>query len=193
MVAQITPWKAQDDAIRALAQIKPRHPKARLLLVGSAKFVSRATRFDNRAYLRELERLTHDLGLTDSVTFLGEREDVPELLRASDLLLAPSWDEPFGRCVAEGMAMRLPVIATAVGGPAEIVEAGTSGLLLPPRSPDAWAEQVDRLLADPEERARLGAAGRTRVATSFSVDAHVAAVLSVYREALGHRPEGAHA
>ena len=193
MVAQITPWKAQDDAIRILALIKPKHPEARLLLVGSAKFVSPATRYDNRTYLRELHRLARDLDVEHSVVFLGEREDVPAILRASDVLLAPSWDEPFGRCIAEGMAMRLPVIATAVGGPGEIVEDGQNGLLLPPRSPQAWAERVDRLLRSPKERARLGTAGRDRIASAFSLEAHVDAVLGLYREALGRRDEGARA
>ena len=190
MVAQITPWKAQDDAIRTLALIKPKYPEARLLLVGSPKFLSRATRYDNRRYQQDLYLLTRDLELQDSVVFLGEREDVPEILQASDVLLAPSWDEPFGRCIAEGMAMRLPVIATAVGGPSEIIEDGRNGVLLPPRTPRAWAGRVDQLLQRPEERARLGSAGRERIATSFGLEAHVDAVLSLYREALEPRHEG---
>jgi L-malate glycosyltransferase len=117
IVAQITPWKAQDDAIRIAAELARTHPRIRLLIVGSAKFVSKATRFDNIRYRAELESLTRSLGVEDNVVFMGEREDVPEILRALDVLLMPSWEEPFGRAIIEAMAMAVPVVATSVGGP----------------------------------------------------------------------------
>ena len=73
--------------------------------------------------------------MSDAVHFLGEREDVPEILAALDLLLVPSWQEPFGRTVIEGMAMGRVVLATIVGGPREIIEDGVDGRLLAPREP----------------------------------------------------------
>jgi L-malate glycosyltransferase len=184
VVAQITPWKAQDDAVRMLARLKESHPRLRLLLVGSPKFVSGATRYDNPGFLRSLERLIESTGLEGRVSFLGEREDVPRVLRAADILLAPSWEEPFGRSIVEAMALGVPVVATSVGGPAEIVGDGREGLLLPPRSPGRWAEAVARLADRPEERATMGAAGRERAARVFGVEPHVRAVLAAYREAL---------
>src|SRR5262249_10952391 len=90
VIAQITPWKAQDDAIRIAQILRSEHPGLRLLLVGSTKFDSAATRYDNSAYLESLRRLAAagpDEGL---VSFLGERDDIPEILRAVDLLLVPS-------------------------------------------------------------------------------------------------------
>ena len=63
------------------------------------------------------------------MSFLGEREDVPELIRALDILLLPSWEEPFGRALIEAMALEVPVIATSVGGPAEILDDGREGFL----------------------------------------------------------------
>ncbi len=162
-VAQITPWKGQDTAIRALADVRRSHPDARLMLVGSIKFADRATRYDNHAYQAELERLVRELGLEDAVIFAGQQPDVPTIMRAVDAILLPSWEEPFGRVVAEGMAAGRPVIATTVGGPAETIADGRTGLLAPPKEPAAWAAAITRLLDDPAFARRLGAAGRQAV------------------------------
>jgi glycosyltransferase involved in cell wall biosynthesis len=180
-VGQITPWKAQDDAIRILAIVRREHPGARLLIVGEPKFVAAATRFDNRAFVRTLHGLADELGVADSVSWLGEREDVPEILRALDVALVPSWEEPFGRTVVEAMTMGLPVIATSVGGPGEVITDGHDGLLLAPRRPEAWAEATTALLTAPGRAEAMGAAARESVLARFGVDRHVAAVLEVYR------------
>jgi L-malate glycosyltransferase len=191
VVGQLTPWKAQDDAIRILHGVRESRPDAQLLLAGTAKFVSSETRFDNPTYVRGLHSLSARLGLNGSVRFLGEREDVPELLAALDVLLVPSWAEPFGRVVIEGMAMGVPVIATAEGGPAEIIEDGVNGVLLPPRAPERWSPEVERLLADPERRRALIENARERVRDSYALEAHVGRVLDVYARVLGPRANGA--
>jgi glycosyltransferase involved in cell wall biosynthesis len=187
VLAQITPWKGQDDAIRVLDLLKRRKLDARLLLVGSPKFVSGATRYDNRAYARELSRLNESLGLREDVMFLGERDDIPEILRALDLLLVPSWEEPFGLAIVEAMAMQVPVVATNVGGPVEVLRPREDGLLLPPRAPEIWADSIEQLLQRPELRAEMGLKARERAVTRFAVEQHVKGVLSAYREALQRR------
>jgi glycosyltransferase involved in cell wall biosynthesis len=184
VVAQITPWKGQEDAIRAVALVRERHPSLRLLLVGTAKFVSKATRYDNRAYLEGLHRLVAELGLTESVRFLGEREDVPAVLRATDALLVPSWEEPFGRSVIEAMAMRVPVIATTIGGPAEVITNEADGLLAAPRRPQEWARALTMLLESPGLQTRLATNGARR-ARAFGVQAHGQELCRLYRELLG--------
>jgi glycosyltransferase involved in cell wall biosynthesis len=182
VVAQLTPWKGQDDAVRVVAKLGARGISARLVLGGSAKFVAAGTRFDNRAFERELVELVRTLGVEDRVIFAGEREDVPDLLGAVDVMLVPSWREAFGRIAAEAMAMGVPVVATNVGGPAEIVRDGVDGLLLAPRDPDRWAEEVGRLLEDPELRRRMGESGRERARAEFGAERHVAALLEAYAE-----------
>src|SRR6202011_1410755 len=137
VVAQLTPWKGQDTAIEALKLLCQEGIDAHLLLVGSAKFVDPATRFDNQGYVAHLQALVADAGLSARVSWLGEREDVPELVRALDILLLPSWEEPFGRALIEAMALGVPVVSTNVGGPPEIIEDGREGYLLPPRGPIA--------------------------------------------------------
>ena len=192
VIAQITPWKAQDDAIRIAAELHRRHPRLRLLLVGSTRFDSAATRHDNAAYLSSLQRLVRELGLDGCVEFLGQREDVAEVLRAVDLLLAPSWEEPFGRSIVEAMAAAVPVAATSAGGPAEILSAGGTGLLLPPRQPQLWAERIAPLLADRRRLEEIGWRGRAEVERRFALDRHAAAVLDLYEAVLsGASPRAA--
>jgi glycosyltransferase involved in cell wall biosynthesis len=184
VVAQLTPWKAQDDAARALGALKERHPEVRLLLVGAPKFVSRATRYDNPAFVGSLERLIDELAIREEVALLGERDDVPEILGAADLVLVPSWEEPFGRSVGEAMAMGVPVVATNVGGPPELIADGTEGLLLPPRQPRRWAEALHALIEDPELRAAMGRAAMARARRELDPRRHANEVVAVYKRTL---------
>ena len=151
-VAQITPWKGQDTAIRALERVRERHD-AHLLIVGDVAFSSQ--RYDNVGFRRSLGELARDLGVADAVHFLGRRDDVPGLIGSIDLLLLPSWDEPFGLVVAEAMAIGTPVLVTDRGGVREYVADGVNGRLLPPHDADAWAAAVDELLGDRETLARM--------------------------------------
>jgi glycosyltransferase involved in cell wall biosynthesis len=184
VVAQLSPWKGQDTAIEALELLRSAGVDAHLLLIGSAKFVARATRFDNEAYVARLRRTIADAGLEDRVSWLGERDDVPELIRALDVLLLPSWEEPFGRALIEAMALGVPIVSTNVGGPVEIVEQGREGFLVAPREPAAWAEAIRRITDNPDQAAEMGRAGRLKAQAQFSLDHHVAAMLDVYRHAL---------
>ena len=179
VVGQISPWKGQLEAVEAVAELAGGHPGLHLLIVGEAKFVDAATRYDNPAYVARLRETIARRGLDGRVRLLGERDDVPAVLRALDVLLVPSWEEPFGRVVLEGMAMGVPVLATRTGGPAEIVTDGRDGLLLPPRAPGAWATALEQVIGDARLRDALARAGRRRAA-DFSPDRHVAAVLAAY-------------
>jgi glycosyltransferase involved in cell wall biosynthesis len=124
------------------------------------------------------------------VRFLGERRDIPEILAAVDLLLAPSLEEPFGRTIIEAMAMRVPVVATRNGGPSEIIKGGVDGLLLPPRWPDEWARAILQLVESPELRREFGAKGREKVLSQFGRAMHVERFVEVYERLLagGYRP-----
>jgi glycosyltransferase involved in cell wall biosynthesis len=179
VVGQITPWKRQDIGLRALAEIAERHPQVRLLVVGEAKFLSDATRFDNGAYLRRLHELARDDRLEGRVDFLGERSDVPEIMSALDTLLVPSDGEPFGRVVVEAMAAGTPVIASDAAGPAEIIEHGVTGLLARVDDVRAWVEAIERLVTNASTYRKLERQGRER-SSDFSVTTHAAEVCAVY-------------
>jgi glycosyltransferase involved in cell wall biosynthesis len=191
VVAQLSPWKGQETAIEALGELSREGVDAHLLLVGSAKFVARSTRFDNQRYLAHLRELVAGAGLQERVSWLGEREDIPEILGALDVLLLPSWEEPFGRAVIEAMALGVPVIATDVGGPAEIITDGREGFLVPPRQPAAWAKAIARLAESPDRRTEMGRTGRLRVEQAFSSAHHARAMLGVYERAIARVGESA--
>jgi glycosyltransferase involved in cell wall biosynthesis len=179
LVGQITHWKGHDTALRALHLVRRTHPGVRMLIVGSVKFDSRATRFANEDYLASLRRLVDDLDLADAVRFTGEREDVPEILGAVDALLMPSIEEPFGRSIIEAMVMTTPVIATDVGGPVEILAHRVTGLLARPGDPVAWADAIADILENPGA-ARSRARRARRIAVErFAHDRHAAAMAHV--------------
>jgi glycosyltransferase involved in cell wall biosynthesis len=126
-------------------------------------------------------------GLAGSVLLAGERDDVPEILAASAIFALSSRSEALPVSILEAMAAGLPVVATRVGGVAELVVDGETGLLVPPSDPRALAAALQRLLDEPELRGRLGAAGRTRVEEHFALDSFLQSHLDVYRRALAAR------
>lgn len=184
VVAQLTPWKGQDTAVEALRFVCEQGIDAHLLLIGSAKFIARSTRYDNGSYVAGLHARIARAGLGDRVSWLGEREDVPELVRALDVLLLPSWEEPFGRALIEAMALDVPVVATNVGGPSEIIREGSEGFLVEPRDPQAWARAILWFAENPKLGLEMGRAGRRRVEEAFTLEHHVARMLGVYERAM---------
>ncbi|WP_205525413.1 glycosyltransferase family 4 protein [Pyxidicoccus trucidator] len=149
-------WKGQRLLLEALGRLR-QVPGWRAWVAGGAQ------RPEEVAYLAGLRAQAESLGLTERVSFLGQRSDVPRLLRAADLHCQPNVGaEPFGLAFVEALHAGLPVVTTAMGGPLEIVDA-TCGVLVPPE-PAPLAEALRRLIEDPAARARLGAAGPARAA-----------------------------
>jgi glycosyltransferase involved in cell wall biosynthesis len=179
VIGQLTSWKRQDHAVRVLARVRDRFPDAQLLIAGEAKFVSPSTRLDNHAYETELHGLVHSLGLERSVHFLGERGDPEQVLAATDVLLAPSSEEPFGRTLIEALAMEVPVVATNMAGPAEILRDGVDGRLAAADDLGDWASAVAELV----ERHTDGGA-RAYADWRFSPQVHARAMRAIYGEAI---------
>ncbi len=188
LIGQITPWKGQDDAIRTLALVRQSHPDARLKLIGKVVFSNPSGRFDNSRYANDLARLIGELELADAVDFVGQTEDIRAELRELDVLLVPSWEEPFGRVVVEAMASGTPVAATARGGPAEIIENGVTGSLIRPSSPDLWAARILDLLDDPGAAREMARAARKAVRLRWSDAACKTAQAGLYDRANRRRP-----
>jgi glycosyltransferase involved in cell wall biosynthesis len=124
----------------------------------------------------EIERL----GIGDRVRLLGDRRDVPKLLGAADVFVLSSRSEGSPVSVLEAMVAGLPVVASRVGGVAELVEEGNTGLLVAPGNPEELTAALERVLADRELRRRLGAAGRARVEQHFDLESFRRAHLDLY-------------
>ena len=150
-------------------------------LVPDARFV-----FVGEGPEREtLEALARRLGIADRVAFLGNRDDVPQLLASCDLFVLPSLYEGLPISILEAMAAGKPVVATAIGGTSEEVVEGVTGFLVPPADAGALAAGIRRVLCDEALALRLGAAGRVRAAAEFSSASMVRGVVSVYDEVIG--------
>ena len=128
----------------------------------------------------EIEAELRACGSGHRVWLAGERADVPEVLRSLDFFVLPSISEGISNTVLEAMASALPVVATAVGGNAELVLDGETGLLVPPADPDALACALSTCAADPGLRRRQGRAGRLRVEQAFSLGGMVERYTDLY-------------
>ncbi|MCY1016828.1 glycosyltransferase [Pyxidicoccus sp. MSG2] len=149
-------WKGQRLLLEALGRLR-QVPGWRAWVAGGAQ------RPEEETYLAGLKAQAEGLGLTDRVSFLGQRSDVPQLLRAADIHCQPNVSaEPFGIAFVEALQAGLPVVTTAMGGPLEIVDY-SCGVLVPPR-PAPLATELRKLIEHPEVRQRLGAAGPARAA-----------------------------
>jgi glycosyltransferase involved in cell wall biosynthesis len=131
-----------------------------------------------------LDRQACELGLRDRVVFLGQRDDIPNILACCDVVVLPSLFEGLPLAVLEAMAATKPVIATDVGGTGEAVLHGRTGLLVPPASPMALASAIQSVLGDPSLARRLADAGLARVRQEFSAEIMTARVMELYDQIL---------
>ena len=175
MVARFTAGKDHEQLIRAFATLPQR---ARLWLVGDGE-----TRI-------QMEQLVRTLGLSGRIEFLGEREDVPELLVKSDIFVLASESEMFPISILEAMRAGLPVVASDVGGVCEAVVHGKTGLLVPKGDTFALANALSVLIEKEDQRCCLGHAGRESFAVSFQRDVMRERLHRLYSEVLRSRGLG---
>jgi glycosyltransferase involved in cell wall biosynthesis len=154
-------WKGWQELLTACTKIMAQRPRVHLVLVGCEPASERD----------KVKGAAAAAGLLDSVHTLSFRTDMPEVLATCDIVADASWaGTGVTGTIREAMAMARPVVATRCGGNDELVTDQKSGLLVPPRDTSALANALARLADNRELRIRLGAAGRARVATSFSAE-----------------------
>jgi glycosyltransferase involved in cell wall biosynthesis len=181
MIGHLTPWKGHAVFLEIARAVADRIPHSRFVVIGGSIYETHG----HAGYPEALRQKAAALGLSDRVNFLGIRDDIPDLLAGLDVLVhTPTAPEPFGRVLAEAMAVGRPTVAARCGGIPEIVEDGVVGLLVPSADVGAFAAAVVRLLEDPPLRRRLGGAGRQRAEARFGIEAHTAGVLEAYRTVL---------
>lgn len=174
MAGQLSPAKGPQEFIQAAARVAQVDPNVEFLIVGTAK--------DGGRFARSLRNLVRDLGLGDRLGFRDSMPDLKPLYSALDVFVLPSWNEAFSLVLAEAMAAGLPVVAPNIGGPAEIVRDGITGMLFRPRDPDHLAEKISQLLSDEALRARLGQAAQQDVAKRFDRAAVLPRIEALYQE-----------
>jgi glycosyltransferase involved in cell wall biosynthesis len=156
-VARLSPEKDIASLLRAAQRVLAAHPQAHFEIAGDGPCRD------------ELKRLATELRVGGNVTFHGEVRDIPALLARARLFVLPSQTEGISLTLLEAQARGLPVVATAVGGTPEVVEAGVTGLLVPPRDADALARAINTVLASPADGIVMGRNGRARVESNFDI------------------------
>jgi glycosyltransferase involved in cell wall biosynthesis len=173
----IRSWRGNDDVLEAMARVCHAAPHARLLFVGAPP--PRIPTLRDRAFRR---------GIGEAVSVLGHREDIPEILAASDLVVDASYAGlGLTGSLREALAVETPVIGTDIEGHPELIVEGETGLLVPPRNPDALAQAILRVLENPTRAKAMARAGRKRVEAQFSMAQKIQRTEALYRRLLAER------
>jgi glycosyltransferase involved in cell wall biosynthesis len=181
IVAMFMNWKGIDVFIRAMKMVKDACPNVRGFVVGDCLP-------GDIEYKEFLFELTRELNVGKFVYFTGFRKDVCDVFSSLDVVVhASTSPEPFGRVIIEAMALGKPVIATALGGPLEIIENGHNGFLIEPGDPAALAETIITLVSDEKKRVRIGRNAIAHVNEHFRQEDAVRKIEAIYDELMAGR------
>lgn len=154
-IAELHERKGLKYLIKAMPEVIVKFPNIKLVIVGEGPERS------------ELENLIKKLNLENKVILLGQKKDIPKLLKSSDIFALPSIREAFGLVNLEAMLTPLPIIATKVGGIPEIVNDKKTGILVEPESEKSLSETLIKLLSSPKTRQKMATEGQKRVIELF--------------------------
>lgn len=172
VTANLHPYKGHADLLRGLFAINGSIPEWTLVAAGR----------DIGGNLAKLQASCIEFGLSSKVMFLGERQDIPVILSASDIHVSASHTEGLPNNIIEAMCARLPVVATAAGATPELVVDMQTGLLVPTKRPIELGRAMERLAHDATMRHAMGDAGYRRVTSEFSIERSVSAFEGIYGE-----------
>jgi glycosyltransferase involved in cell wall biosynthesis len=175
IMSRLAPEKGQRAFLRAARSLHREFPEMHFVVIGDAVPEEKPFEMDLR---REAEHLN------GSASFTGFRKDMPECFAASDAVVLASEAEPCGRVLFEALASGRPLVATNTGGTPEIVNDQESGFLFPPGDDEKLADCLRRLYQDVELRRSMGAKGRSRAESEFSIQGHVRRIEVLYEQVL---------
>lgn len=174
VVANLIPYKGHLDLLDAVAMCKINLPEnCKLVLAGR-----------DDGFGVKLKERSRELGLEETVLFLGAFKRVSELLNASDMFVLPSHEEGFSNALLEAMISGLPIIATDVGGNSEAIANDENGVIVPPRDPLALSVAITKLVDDRELQMKYGKAARNKAIADFSIDSCIEKYDKLYQELL---------
>ena len=169
-VARFWPEKRHDVLLHTFKRLLEKTPRVQLWIPGVGPEQAR------------VQELAESLGVASQCRFLGFRTDLPELLAMADIQVHTSDEEGVPLAILSGMAAARPIVSTRVGGIAEVIRSGESGILLERRQPEQFADAVFDLMRDPERQHRLGTAARNFIDTEYSLAAATGRVERLYEE-----------
>jgi len=174
MIGCLVPWKGHEVFLKA-CQIILKQVNAEFLVIGD-------TPDGDPGYKNFLIEYAVVLGISESVHFLGHCPNVAPFIKKADIMVHASTEpEPFGRVVLEAMSLGKPVIATAAGGPGEVISNGIDGILITPGNVNSMADAVLKLIQNKILRSKIGAFARIKVKDQYSSARHAAIILNTYK------------
>ena len=169
--------KGHETLVRAIAEFQEQLNNCHFLFAGEGPLKE------------QTQRLVKDLKIEDKIRFLGNRTDMPALLKASDVFVLPSYFEGLPRSVAEAMAAGLPVIATSVSGTPELVDDGITGILIPSQNSHILGQALIKLKDDKQLAVQMGKAGQDKAYREYDIQKVVHKIELLYRELLIQKGE----
>lgn len=174
-VAVLSEQKGHKYLLKAAKSILTTVPNTQFLIVGDGPL---------KAQLMSIAKIA---GVSDNVTFIGMRKDIPELLSTCDIFVMSSLWEGLPITLLEAMAMAKPIVATSVGGIPEVIENGKDGILVPPKDPEALADAIIYLLRNKEKAKEMGIAAMKKVEEQYSASVVVRKLEQLYEELLSKK------
>lgn len=171
-IARLSEEKDHATLLKAMSLVVKKHPSALLLLVGDGPFEN------------EVKKIVGELHLEGNVQFVGQIDDVANLIRHVDFTVLSSKTEGLPLCVLESLSLEKPVIATSVGDIPEVIIDGLNGLLVPPQNPEKLARAIEGAIENPAKTREMGINGKKIIEEKFSLDAMATETENEYRKQL---------
>lgn len=169
-VGRLIPQKGHVYLLQAASQLCTRGAPFKLIIIGHGIMIREIKRFIDQNHLGDCVKVIPPVS----------QSELLKILQVADLFVFPSVSEGFGMAAGEAMCMELPVIASHIPSMASLIEDGISGVLVPPADPQALATSIERLIANPENRRRMGREARKRIQERFSIDKVASEIVDVY-------------
>jgi len=181
MIGRFQEIKGHHIFVRMAAEICRSHPSVRFMIVGPSVFGNAS----ESGYAQKTHELIHDSNLKENIILTGFRQDISDILTALDVLVVPSEIETFGMVILEAMAMGVPVVSCAKGGPEEIIDDGVNGFLIAEQDPLLLAQKVLYLLENHSVKEAIRLSGKRTVFRKFRIEDQVKKIESVYTQLAG--------
>lgn len=178
-IGRLDQGKGQEELIYAAREVVKEFPSCRFLIVGEE------TKGEGKDFRRKIQNLVKESNMEKNVIMAGFRTDTPEILKALDIFVFPSYKETFGMSLLEAMAMEIPIVASNSGGVPEIVDFGNCGILVPPREAEPLAVAIKEHLSNPELSEQMAARARKKVEEQYDLNLVLDRIEQLYASSLG--------